>query len=290
MMMGLVLFVCNVNISIEGSGSFQESSGCILQSLLDEVVGKRLTETQVIDNVGDVGHVSGKVVTTRLSLDVKVARCTIDKEKTGNLTSRVLFLCPGGLVLMTGGRESSGVVLMFFCLNCSIGCDLLDLLRLQISMFMSLMLLLHLGNKMSKFHHSSVSIVHTLLLSIHKEFQRRVRTDSLIQTKIMMIHTINLSNQHGQFHFKRLIVIFIRVFVYIRLILHAIFSSLVHDLGKSLPRGCQVPTMTAPIGKKVDKDIFILLQCNVKGMLIKTYGILTIGMKFLNCLLNSRIE
>lgn len=94
-----------------------------MQSLLDEVVGKRLTETQVIDNVGDVGHVSGKVVTTRLSLDVKVARCTIDKEKAGNLTSRMLFLCPGGLVLMTGGRESSGVVLMFFCLNCSIGCD-----------------------------------------------------------------------------------------------------------------------------------------------------------------------
>ncbi len=81
-----MLLVRNVNIPIEWSGSFQESSGCVLQSLLDEVVGKGLTETQVVDNVGDVGHVGGKVVSFRLGLDVKVAWGTIHEEEAGNLT------------------------------------------------------------------------------------------------------------------------------------------------------------------------------------------------------------
>ena len=81
-----MLLVRNVNIPIEGSGSVQESSGCVLQSLLDEVVGKGLTETQVVDNVGDVGHVGGKVVSFGLGLDVKVAWRTIDEEEAGNLT------------------------------------------------------------------------------------------------------------------------------------------------------------------------------------------------------------
>jgi hypothetical protein len=121
MMMGLVLFVRNVNIPIEGSGSFQEPRGCVLQSLIDEVVGKRLTETQVVDNVGDIGHMSGEVVTTRLGLNVKVTRCTVNEKEAGELTSGMLLLCPGGLVLMTGSGESTGVLFMFCCLNCSIG-------------------------------------------------------------------------------------------------------------------------------------------------------------------------
>ena len=74
-----MLFVRHINIPIKGSSSFQESSGCVLQSPFDEVVGERFTKTQVVDNVGDVGHVSGKVVTTRLGLDVKIARCTINE-------------------------------------------------------------------------------------------------------------------------------------------------------------------------------------------------------------------
>ncbi len=81
-----MFFVRNVNIPIEWSGSFQESSGCVLQSLLDEVVGERFTETQVVDDMRDIGHVGGKVVAFGLGLDVEVTRCTVDKEEAGNLT------------------------------------------------------------------------------------------------------------------------------------------------------------------------------------------------------------
>ena len=82
-----MFFVRNINIPIKWPGSLQESSGCVLQSFLDEVVGERFTETQMVDDVGDVGHVGGKVVAFGLGLDVEIARCTVDEEKTGNLTS-----------------------------------------------------------------------------------------------------------------------------------------------------------------------------------------------------------
>ena len=68
-----------VDVPIERSRRLQETSWGILQSLLNEIFGKGLTETQVINDMRNICHVRGEVVITRLSLNVKVAGCTVDQ-------------------------------------------------------------------------------------------------------------------------------------------------------------------------------------------------------------------
>ena len=77
MVMSLMYIPRYVDVPIKRSRRLQETSWGILQSLLNEIFGKGLTETQVINDMRNICHVRGEVVITRLGLNVKVAGCTV---------------------------------------------------------------------------------------------------------------------------------------------------------------------------------------------------------------------
>ena len=94
MMMRLVLIVRHIDIPIKGSCRFQKSRGSIDQPLLDEIFREGFTKAQVINDVGNIGHVRGQVVTARLGLDVKVSGSAVHEEKAGDHAPRVIFVGP----------------------------------------------------------------------------------------------------------------------------------------------------------------------------------------------------
>mmetsp|Transcript_13697 Transcript_13697/g.29428 ORF Transcript_13697/g.29428 Transcript_13697/m.29428 type:complete len:245 (+) Transcript_13697:1149-1883(+) len=110
----------------------------------------------------------------------------------------------------------------------------------------------------------------------------------------MVIHTVNLANQHGQFHLNSSLVLLIGVIVLLsgifKLILHAVLSHLGHDLCQRLPGGREITTVGAPTGEKVHKHVGVRLQRNVEHILIEGHGILPVGVELLDGILNGNVE
>mmetsp|Transcript_20479 Transcript_20479/g.36958 ORF Transcript_20479/g.36958 Transcript_20479/m.36958 type:complete len:236 (-) Transcript_20479:313-1020(-) len=157
------------------------------------------------------------------------------------------------------------------------------------------MLLLHRLNKMSQFHHSPMSTIIPLLLSVHKEFQCRIRPNTASHTQFVMINTVHLTNQNWQLHSNSSLIILIAILmlfmrILVEMLLHTIFRHLVHDLGQCFPRGRQIATVGAPTGEKVDKDVSVLLQCHVEGGLVEGDGILPIRVELLDGLFDRGIK
>mmetsp|Transcript_32904 Transcript_32904/g.60697 ORF Transcript_32904/g.60697 Transcript_32904/m.60697 type:complete len:245 (+) Transcript_32904:1181-1915(+) len=110
----------------------------------------------------------------------------------------------------------------------------------------------------------------------------------------MVIHTVNLANQHGQFHLNSSLVLLIGVIVLLsgifKLLLHAVLSHLGHDLCQRLPGGREITTVGAPTGEKVHKHVGVRPQRNVEHILIEGHGILPVGVELLDGILNGNVE
>mmetsp|Transcript_19482 Transcript_19482/g.39910 ORF Transcript_19482/g.39910 Transcript_19482/m.39910 type:complete len:281 (+) Transcript_19482:879-1721(+) len=206
----------------------------------------------------------------------------------------MIFVYPSVLDFVACCRECSRIFFMTFIANGTIRSNFFDFLRLLCFVFPP-KLILHFSKKMSKFHHSPVSPVIPFLLAIHKKLQSRISPNILPNAQIVVIYTINFPNEYRQLYFHSFSILF-RCIIMLRkafafeVVVGAIFSCFVHNLGKGLPCRCEVSTMRAPISVKIHENKLIALQCNVECVLIQANRILSVGVQFFNRFLDCRVK
>mmetsp|Transcript_17889 Transcript_17889/g.38667 ORF Transcript_17889/g.38667 Transcript_17889/m.38667 type:complete len:302 (+) Transcript_17889:638-1543(+) len=294
MMMRLMLITSHVHIPIKRSRRLQKPRRRILKPLLDKIFRERLTKAQVINNVGDIGHVRGQVVTFGLGLNVKVSGSAIDEEEAGELAAGVFFVGPGVGDFVAAGGEGVGVGFVCVGADGAFCGNIQRISRLDtITLLLPLMLLLHGLNKMRQLHHSTMSPIIPLLPPIHKELQSRIRSNLMIQTQLVMVHAVHFANEDWELdrHGRRVFLVAeFANFVFFHVVVDAGFGHFVHDLGECFPGGCQVTTMGAPIGEEIDEDVGVLLERHLERCCIEGNGILAILVEFFNRLFDGTVE